>query len=222
MTSNSKADGRFGKRDFVYIARDDEYRCPAGQRVICASLDRRTRDEDQRLLDTRLAQVAHSSASARPAKERRIRRWEHEAVLDAMQRRLDRKPDAMKVRRRTVEHIFGTLKALDGIDALPHENTGQRPHRDEFARSCLQPETRYADTRHCGDNESDKDSGSVSAICASTRTCNAFQDQVIDEAAQNASGARRLVMLDALSLTIQAFPHSLDPMQPPGVSTAEL
>ena len=39
-----------------------------------------------------------------------MRRWEHEAVLDAMQRRLDRKPDQMKVRRRTVEHIFGTLK----------------------------------------------------------------------------------------------------------------
>jgi len=42
--------------------------------------------------------------------ERRVRRWEHEAVLDAMQKRLDRKPDQMKVRRRTVEHIFGTLK----------------------------------------------------------------------------------------------------------------
>ena len=34
LTSNSKADGRFDKRDFVYIAEDDEYRCPAGQRAI--------------------------------------------------------------------------------------------------------------------------------------------------------------------------------------------
>jgi transposase len=34
LTSNSKADGRFDKRDFVYIAQDDEYRCPAGQRAI--------------------------------------------------------------------------------------------------------------------------------------------------------------------------------------------
>ena len=41
---------------------------------------------------------------------RRVRRWEHEAVLDAMQRRLDRKPDAMTLRRRTIEHVFGTLK----------------------------------------------------------------------------------------------------------------
>jgi hypothetical protein len=34
LTSNSKAEGRFDKRDFVYIAEDDEYRCPAGQRAI--------------------------------------------------------------------------------------------------------------------------------------------------------------------------------------------
>lgn len=39
-----------------------------------------------------------------------MRRWEHEAVLDIMQARLDRKPDAMKIRRRTIEHVFGTLK----------------------------------------------------------------------------------------------------------------
>jgi transposase len=45
-----------------------------------------------------------------PAPYRRIRRWEHEAVLDRMQRRLDRQLDAMTIRRRTVEHVFGTLK----------------------------------------------------------------------------------------------------------------
>ena len=45
---------------------------------------------------------------------RRITRWEHEAVLDAMQERLDRQPDSMRVRRRTVEHPFGTLKAWMG------------------------------------------------------------------------------------------------------------
>lgn len=41
---------------------------------------------------------------------RRIRRWEHEDVLERMQHRLDRKPDAMTLRRCTVEHVFGTLK----------------------------------------------------------------------------------------------------------------
>jgi hypothetical protein len=34
MTSNAKAEGRFSKADFIYIAKDDEYQCPAGQRAI--------------------------------------------------------------------------------------------------------------------------------------------------------------------------------------------
>ncbi|SAL27691.1 transposase IS4 family protein [Caballeronia telluris] len=33
LTSNSKADGRFDKLDFVYIESDDKYRCPAGERA---------------------------------------------------------------------------------------------------------------------------------------------------------------------------------------------
>ena len=42
--------------------------------------------------------------------ERRVKRWEHEAVLEAMQQRLDREPEKMRVRRQTVEHPFGTIK----------------------------------------------------------------------------------------------------------------
>ena len=33
MTSNSKAEGRFGKQDFRYMAEDDAYICPAGERL---------------------------------------------------------------------------------------------------------------------------------------------------------------------------------------------
>ncbi len=33
LTSNAKADGRFGKQDFVYIPEQDVYRCPAGERL---------------------------------------------------------------------------------------------------------------------------------------------------------------------------------------------
>ncbi|TFZ55762.1 hypothetical protein E4V01_21280 [Methylorubrum sp. Q1] len=48
------------------------------------------------------------------AKERRVTRWEHEAVLEAVQRRLDADPHAMRTRRQTVEHVFGTLKGWMG------------------------------------------------------------------------------------------------------------
>jgi transposase len=53
-------------------------------------------------------------AQCTPSKERRVTRWEHEAVIEAMQARLDRAPKAMRIRRATVEHVFGTLKAWMG------------------------------------------------------------------------------------------------------------
>jgi len=109
MTSNSKAAGRFSKLDFVYLAKDDEYRCPAGQRLVW----HHSTVEHEMKINVYYTSACSSCALKRQCttgKERRVRRWEHEAVLDAMQRRLDRKPDQMKVRRRTVEHIFGTLK----------------------------------------------------------------------------------------------------------------
>jgi transposase len=113
LTSNSRAEGRFDKRDFVYITEDDEYRCPAGQRAI----KRFSTIENGMTLNK-----YWSSACPRcPLKTRcttgdyrRIARWEHEAVLEAMQHRLDRQPNAMKLRRQTAEHPFGTLKAWMG------------------------------------------------------------------------------------------------------------
>ena len=46
--------------------------------------------------------------------QRAITRWEHEHVLEDVQRRLDENPDAMRTRRETVEHPFGTIKARMG------------------------------------------------------------------------------------------------------------
>ena len=53
-------------------------------------------------------------AQCTPSKERQVTRWEHEATLEKVQDRLDRNPDAMRVRRSTVEHPFGTIKAWMG------------------------------------------------------------------------------------------------------------
>jgi hypothetical protein len=97
-TSGSKAEGRFGKQDFVYVAEDDTYRCPAGER-----------------LTSRYASVEDPfKASCTTGKERRIKRWEHEGVLEAMQQRLDHASEKMAVRRQTAEHPFGTIKAWMG------------------------------------------------------------------------------------------------------------
>jgi transposase len=109
MTSNAKAAGRFDKSDFIYIAKDDEYQCPAGQRAIY----RFTREENGLQLRRYWSSACPQcpiKAQCTPSAYRRISRWEHETVLEAVQRRLDRQPKAMTLRRRTVEHVFGTLK----------------------------------------------------------------------------------------------------------------
>jgi hypothetical protein len=98
MTSNSKADGRFDKQDFIYIAADDEYRCPAGQRAI----KRFTTIEHGMTLSKYWSSVCLRcplKARCTPRPYRRITRWEHEAVLEAMQLRLDRQPEMMRVRQ---------------------------------------------------------------------------------------------------------------------------
>jgi transposase len=110
LTSSSKTEGRFDKRDFVYLAADDEYRCPAGQRAI----KRFTTIENGLIINKYWSSACPRcplQARCTTSNYRRIARWEHEAVLEAMQERLDRQPDAMQLRRRTVEHPFGTLKA---------------------------------------------------------------------------------------------------------------
>ena len=109
MTSNAKADGRFSKRDFIYIAKDDEYQCPAGQRAVY----RFSREEDNLMVRTYWSSACPAcpmKGKCTTSNYRRIRRWEHEHLLEQMQQRLDRKPDTMTLRRRTIEHVFGTLK----------------------------------------------------------------------------------------------------------------
>jgi transposase len=113
LTSNSLADGRFDKQDFIYIAADDEYRCPAGERAI----KRFTTVERGMTMNKYWSSACPRcplKARCTPSDYRRITRWEHEAVLEAMQLRLDRQPEMMRVRRQTVEHPFGTIKSWMG------------------------------------------------------------------------------------------------------------
>jgi transposase len=109
MTSNAKAEGRFDKRDFIYIAKDDQYQCPAGQRAIYRYSSEENGLEIHRYWSSACPQCP-MKAQCTPSAYRRISRWEQESVLEAMQRRLNLQPEAMTLRRCTVEHVFGTLK----------------------------------------------------------------------------------------------------------------
>jgi transposase len=113
MTSGAKAEGRFGKQDFVYVAKDDVYLCPAGER-----LTYRFTSEEAGKRMRRYWTTACLTCPLKPkcttGRERRVPRWEHEHVLETVQRRLDEHPEKMRQRRETVEHPFGTMKARMG------------------------------------------------------------------------------------------------------------
>jgi transposase len=113
MTSNSKAEGRFGKQDFRYILQEDVYICPAGERLTYSFT---TEDRGLVLRRYRTPACQHCAIkhSCTTGKGRLISRWEHERVLEAVQRRLDEYPEKMRQRRETVEHPFGTIKARMG------------------------------------------------------------------------------------------------------------
>jgi len=113
MTSGIEARGRFGKQDFVYLGDQDVYRCPAGEKLKYHY----TNEEDGQQLRRYWTNACRDCAlkpRCTTGKERRITRWEHEHVLEAAQKRLDQNPQAMRVRRETVEHPFGTLKMRMG------------------------------------------------------------------------------------------------------------
>jgi transposase len=113
MTSGAKAEGRFGKQDFVYEPEEDVYRCPAGEKLRYYYTNVENGLTLRRYWTT-ACQTCAIKSRCTPAKERRITRWEHEHVLEAVQRRLDENPKAMRQRRETVEHPFGTIKARMG------------------------------------------------------------------------------------------------------------
>jgi len=127
LTSNNRAAGLFDKRDFVYLPEHNEYRCPAGERAIyrMTSIERGLRLH--RYWSSACPKCAMKTQCT-PSIYRRITRWEHEDVLERMQARLEQTPEVSKLRRSTVEHVFGTLKAWMGAThfltkTLPHVST---------------------------------------------------------------------------------------------------
>ncbi|MCQ4261204.1 IS1182 family transposase [Stutzerimonas stutzeri] len=113
MTSAAKADGRFNNDAFIYDAAKNEYTCPAGEALIWRFSSIEQGMKLHRYWSSK-CQGCTLKLQCTPSKQRRVRRWEHEAVLEEMQNRLSNAPEMMRVRKRTVEHPFGTLKQWMG------------------------------------------------------------------------------------------------------------
>ncbi|MGZ4954299.1 MAG: IS1182 family transposase, partial [Methylobacter sp.] len=132
LTSGAKAAGRFDKADFIYNTESNEYRCPASQSLIWRYS---TVEHDMTVHRywSSFCKECALKAKCTTGDQRRISRWEHEDILDAMQARLDKAPDSMRIRRQTVEHPFGTLKAWMGAThfltkKLPNVSTEMSLH----------------------------------------------------------------------------------------------
>ena len=112
-TSNAKADGRFDKADFIYDPQKNEYRCPAGQSLIWRFATVEKGMTNHRYWSSNCKNCPLKEKCT-PSTNRRVTRWEHQEVLENMQARLEQTPDAMRTRRCTVEHPYGTIKAWMG------------------------------------------------------------------------------------------------------------
>ena len=112
-TSNAKADGRFDKADFVYDREKNEYRCPEGQALIWrfAGAEKGMTLNRYWSSNCKTCPIKHRCT---PSQQRRVTRWEHQDVLDDMQEQLKRSPEAMRIRRCSVEHPSGTIKSWMG------------------------------------------------------------------------------------------------------------
>jgi transposase len=141
--------GSLRQQDFVYQPDTDSYRCPAGETVT-----RRFSSLEHGLTLYGYAITACRSRctvkrNCTTSVERRIKRWEHEEVIEAMQARLERWPDAMRVRRRTVEHVFGTLKDWMGRSHFRTRRL-ERGDRSQPPYPRLQHQTRHRPARCVG------------------------------------------------------------------------
>ena len=132
QTSNNQAKGLFGKRDFIYRSQDDEYECPAGERLTYRTTLTSTGQLIRRYWFSGCGQCK-LKLQCTTGKERRVSRWEHEAVMEAMEDRVDRMRNCMRIRGSTVEHPFGTIKSWLGpvhfqMRTLKHVSTEMSLH----------------------------------------------------------------------------------------------
>ena len=111
--SSGMVEGRFCLADFIYDADKDEYRCPAGKALIWR-FDSVEKGLKMHCYWSSNCKSCAIKSQCTGSTERRIKRWEDEAVLESMQKRLDQAPNIMRTRRQTVEHPFGTIKLWMG------------------------------------------------------------------------------------------------------------
>jgi hypothetical protein len=112
-SSSSKAAGRFGKSDFLYDGKRDAYICPAKQRLTYR-FDTLDHGKIRRVYMTYACSRCALQTKCTTGNAKRLKRWEHEQVLDRAEAQLRKMPNAMTLRKQSVEHPFGSIKSWMG------------------------------------------------------------------------------------------------------------
>ncbi len=215
-TSGNRKKGMYVKADFAYDADADIYRCPAGE-----ALTYRYKTEENGLVVRRYWTNACLSCAIKArcttGRERRISRWEHEHLVDEMRDRMNRDPALMKLRRSTVEHPFGTIKAWMGATHFRMRTLKKCPYRDGIPCPRLQHQAHDQPDRctwdfwrhSCLNRAYSSDYPPINAKESDLRAPPALRAQIVGretKLAEEASGK-----LEAK--TKSEFPHSLGPLQ---------
>jgi transposase len=131
-TSGKQAKGQYTRAEFRYDAKQDEYRCPAGE-PMPYKFTTEEKGKRLRVYITFKCPDCPLKAKCTIGKERRIRRWVNEHWLEAAAAELQKNPDAMRQRKQLVEHPFGTIKHWMGsthflMKRLPNVQTEMSLH----------------------------------------------------------------------------------------------
>ncbi len=131
-TSNNRARGLYDRSAFRYNPQEDVYRCPAGDTLIWRMTTQEKGQNLHRYWSSN-CQSCHLKSKCTTSKQRRVTRWEHEAILERVEQRLARDPGKMRIRCQTVEHPFGTIKSWMGathfeMRTLKHVKTEMSLH----------------------------------------------------------------------------------------------
>ncbi len=131
-TSGKRAKGQYTRADFIYDAEQDEYVCPAKERMTYKFTTVEDGKQMRAYMTNRCGSCA-LKAKCTTGKERRIKRWEQEHILEAADALLKKQPDAMRQRKRLVEHPYGTIKHWMGsthflMKRLPNVQTEMNLH----------------------------------------------------------------------------------------------
>ena len=146
-TSNAAADGRFDRADFVYVADDDVYICPAGERLTYRFTNERGRQDAALVLDDCLRDVLRSRASVPQGRSDAFAAGSTRQSLSVFRSGSTTIPAKIPLRSKTVEHPFGTIKAWMGATHFKMKTLKHVATEMALARARLQHDARDGDPR---------------------------------------------------------------------------